>query len=678
MSDNELKAENRNLRKPGAGGDGLRPRGEGKKKVKGPRTSAGKTRWKWPLRLLVWATTAAIWALVAIAGMVAWFSMDLPDIEASLAAFRRPTVTVLAADGSVLATTGDLYDDAVALSDLPPMLPKAVIATEDRRFYDHFGIDLIGLARAALTNLRAGHIVQGGSTITQQVAKNLFLTSERTLKRKVQEVLVALWLERRFNKDQILAIYLNRVYLGSGAYGVSAASRRYFDRPVGRLGIYESAMLAGLLKAPSRYNPHNDPDLADKRTRQVLDNMVDAGVLSPEQARIATAQAAEDKFHAPKTVAPYFVDWVTDLLSGFAGSGDRDLTVMTTLDPATQRSAEQNVRALLEGSGRNLIISQAAVVVMTTDGAVRALVGGADHDKSQFNRAVQARRQPGSAFKPMLYLAALEAGFTPQTMVDDAPIDIGGWRPANYEKRFEGQVTLSYALAHSLNTASVRVAQRVGPERIIGTARRLGISGALPNDLSLALGTGEVSLVELTAAYAPFANGGFGVWPYAIAEIRDGDGAVIYQRSGSGPGRVVTAERVAAMNDMLSGVVREGTGKSAAIDRPVAGKTGTTQDFKDAWFVGYTADLVAGVWVGNDDGTLMKNVTGGGPPARLCAAVMTDANRGLPARYLPGYPPSAPVAQAPAATAPPAASAPGAVEEKGFWGNLMDRLTGRR
>jgi len=673
MADNELRAENRNLRKPASGGDGRRPRNPDK--ARNRHTPPGKKRRKWPLRLLIWATTAAVWGFVAVAAMVAWFSLDLPDIEASLAAFRRPTVTVLAADGSVLATTGDLYDSAVALSDLPPILPQAVIATEDRRFYDHFGIDLIGLARAAVANLRAGRVVQGGSTITQQVAKNLFLTSERTLKRKVQELLVALWLERRFDKDQILAIYLNRVYLGSGAYGVAAAARRYFDRPVGRLGVYESAMLAGLLKAPSRYNPHNDPDLADQRARQVLENMVNAGVLTADQARAAPGHASDDAVHVPTKVAPYFVDWVIDQVPGYAGSGDRDLTVVTTLDPAIQRSAEQHMRTLLQGPGRNLAISQGAVIVLSTDGAVRALVGGADYAKSQFNRAVQARRQPGSAFKPMLFLAALEAGYTTQTPVDDAPIDIRGWRPANFDGRYEGTVTLGHALAYSLNTAAVRVAQRVGPERIIATARRLGITGKLPNDLGIALGTGEVTLVELTAAYAPFANGGFGVWPHAIAEIRDGGGAVVYRRSGSGPGRLVSAERVAAMNDMLAGVVREGTGRSAALDRPAAGKTGTSQDFRDAWFVGYTADLVAGVWLGNDDGQLMKNVTGGGAPARLWAAVMGDAHRGLPARYLPGYPPPVPVAQAPV-TAPVAATPP--AEEKGFWETLMDRLGGRR
>lgn len=663
MADNELRADNRNLRSPPS--DGGR---------EGRRQATGKNRRRWWIRTLIWAATAAVWLLIAVGGVVVWFSLDLPDVEASLAAFRRPTITVLAADGSVLATTGDLYDEAVALSDLPPMLPRAVIATEDRRFYDHFGIDLIGLMRASIANVRAGRIVQGGSTITQQVAKNLFLTSERTLKRKVQEVLVALWLERRFSKDQILVIYLNRVYLGSGAYGVSAAARRYFDRPVGRLGIYESAMLAGLLKAPSRYNPHNDPKLADSRTRQVLENMVDAGVLTAAQAQAAPGRNGAERFRPPTTVAPYFVDWVIDQVPDFAGAGDRDLTVMTTLEPAMQRSAEQHVHALLDGPGRSLNISQGAVVVMSTDGAVRALVGGSDHAKSQFNRVVQARRQPGSAFKPLLFLAALEAGLTPQSIVDDAPIDIRGWRPENFDGRYEGQVTLSHALIRSLNTAAVRIAQRIGPDRVIATARRLGVTGKLPNDLGIALGTGEVSLVELTAAYVPFANGGMGVWPYAIAEIRDGNEAVLYRRSGSGPGHVVTPERVAAMNDMLSGVVRDGTGRSAALDRPSAGKTGTSQDFRDAWFIGYTADLAAGIWLGNDDGELMKNVTGGGPPARLWAAVMTDAHRGLPARALPSYAPP-PVARTPEQPPPTAA---GGVEEKGFWESLMDKLTGRR
>jgi penicillin-binding protein 1A len=585
---------------------------------------------------LKWGLTAAVWALVAALGLVAFYAYDLPDVDQAFRPTRPPTVTILAADGSELATVGDLYGQPVTLKELPAHLAHAVIATEDRRFRDHVGLDAIGLARAALANFRAGRVVQGGSTITQQVAKNLFLKPERTLKRKVQELLLALWLERKFSKEQILTVYLNRVYLGAGAYGVEAAAQRYFGRSARALTLYESAMIAGLLKAPSRYNPLHDPERAAARARQVLANMVDAGFVEPGQARAATARKSVVVAQKTRAQTRYLADWVVEQLSGFVAPADRDLKVVTTVDAKLQRLAEAKLARLIAEQGAKADVGDAALVAVAPDGAVRALVGGVDYGTSQFNRATQAWRQPGSAFKPFVYLAALEAGLAPESRFVDAPLSIQGWSPKNFDGKFRGSVTAAEALAQSINTVAVLVAERTGRERVIRVARRLGLDAELAATPSLALGTEEVTLLGLTAAFAPLANGGFGVWPYAIETIADSQGRVLYRREGSGPGRVVAAHHVATMNAMLSDAVAHGTGKAARLDRPVAGKTGTSQNFRDAWFVGYSADLVAGVWMGNDDGQPMKNVTGGGLPARLWRDFMAEAHAGLPPRPLPG------------------------------------------
>lgn len=610
--------------------------------------------------LVKWTMVAVVWGVVAVGGVAAFYAYDLPDVDTALEATRQPTVTFLAADGSTLATVGDVYGSLVRLADLPPALPQAVLATEDRRFYSHFGIDLIGLARATYVNLRAGRVVQGGSTITQQVAKNLFLTPERSLKRKAQEVLLALWLEHRFSKDQILTLYLNRVYLGAGTYGVDAASRRYFGHPARQLTTYESAMLAGLLKAPSRYNPANDPAKANERTAQILDNMIDAGYLTEAEA----ARAAKERHRTVATGGPrarYFLDWVLEQVSGFVAPGDRDLVVRTTLDPRLQELAERDVRDALDGPGRKLDVSQAALLAMAPDGAVRAMVGGRDYGDSQFNRATQALRQPGSAFKPIVYLAGLEAGLTPASRMVDAPVTIDGWSPHNFEGRYEGEMSLAAALAHSVNTVAVRVAQRAGPAAVVKVARRLGITSDLENSLGLALGTSELTVNELTSAFAVFANDGRGVWSYGIQEIRDSRGTVLYRRSGTGPGQVVPPAEVGEINRMLADVLSEGTGKAAALDRPAAGKTGTSQNFRDAWFVGYTANLVTGVWMGNDDGTPMRRVTGGGLPARTWQAFMAAAHQGVPVLPLPGDGPAVPEEPS----------------DGGFWSRLLSTLSGQ-
>jgi len=613
-------------------------------------------RRRWGRLAAKWILVSTIWLAVGVGGLVAWYAADLPEIDGALTVERRPVVTLLSADGSELAQRGELRGVPVSVGELPPALPHAVLAVEDRRFYGHFGVDILGLARAAYANLRAGAVVQGGSTITQQAAKNLFFTPDRTLKRKVQELLLAFWLERRFTKDQILGIYLNRVYLGAGTYGVDAAARRYFGRPAAEVTTYQAAMLAGLLKAPSRYNPVTNPDAAAARTRMVLRSMVAAGYLTTAQAGAAEADrgailAAVDR----RLRGRHFADWTIGQVEDFAAGG-RDVVVMTTLDPRLQRLAEEAVAWAMTEVGPNAGAGEAALVAMSPDGAVRAMVGGRDYAQSQFNRAVQARRQPGSAFKPVVYLAALEAGLTPDSLVTDGPITVGSWRPGNFDRTYRGPVTLRQALAESLNTAAVRLVQEAGPPRVVEAARRLGITAPLDPHPSLALGTGEVSLIELTAAYAVFASGGLGVWPYGIETVRDAEGELLYARAGSGPGPVVAAEDAAAITRMLAAAVTTGTGRAADFGRPAAGKTGTSQNFRDAWFVGYSADVVVGVWIGNDDGRAMHGVTGGGLPAQVWRRFMAGAHDGAPVHSLPGL-------------QPPASSEP---DGPGFFERLLD------
>ena len=594
-----------------------------------------------------------LWTLIVGGAIVGYFVLTLPDTGELTRAERRPSVTILAANGSLLTTYGDLFGQPLTLKEMSPYLPKAVIATEDRRFYSHFGVDPIGLARALFADIAARQFVQGGSTITQQLAKNLFLTPERSLSRKIQETLLALWLEHRFTKDQILEIYLNRVYLGAGTYGVDAAAHRYFNKSAKQTNIYESATIAGLLKAPTRFNPTRDREKAAARTAQVLTKMVEAGFVTAKEVSAAGKGGAS--LAAVASLRPgsrYFADWVAEQLGEFADSSKRDLTVVTTLDPRMQAEAEAAVADMIAREGSRMKVQQGALVAMSPDGAVRAMVGGRDYGESQFNRATQAQRQPGSAFKPFVYLAGLEAGLRSSDEFVDAPIRIGGWEPRDYTGRYQGEMTLSEGLAQSVNTIAVQVAQRAGIRNVISVAHRLGISSELPAEMSLALGTAEVNLLELVASYAPFANGGSGVWPHGIAEIRDSAGKVVFRRAGSGPGQVASPEFAAAISGMLSAVIDHGTGKSAVLPRPAAGKTGTTQDYRDAWFIGYTADLVAGVWLGNDDNSPMNKVTGGSLPAQAWRRFMLAATKPMPVRALPNstVPPVSVVAEAPART----------------------------
>ncbi|MGY9106366.1 MAG: transglycosylase domain-containing protein, partial [Alphaproteobacteria bacterium] len=552
--------------------------------------------------------------------------LSLPD-TASLenASQRKAGIHILARDGTLLARYGSVYGEPVSLKSLPPYFSRAILATEDRRFYDHLGVDVIGILRALVKNVFAGRIRQGGSTITQQLAKNLFLTQERTISRKIRETLLAFWLEHKFTKDQILTIYLNRVYLGAGVYGVDAAARAYFDKPARKLTVYQSAVIAGLLKAPTR-------------------NMVGAGWISENVARkqfqksVRTATRKRTRLNVR-----YFTDWIMGRISGLVGYITSDLIIRTTLDTTMQKHAERTIEtSLRRAKTRN--VSEAAFLSMTPNGAIQAMSGGADYGHSQFNRATQAQRQPGSAFKLFVYLAGVENGMRPKDRVHDSPVKVQGWTPRNYSRKHRGAITLREGAARSSNAVAVAVAEKVGRTKVLQAARRLGVTSKLGQDPSLALGAYEMSLIELVAAYAVIANGGHGVWPHGILEIRDSDDKILYRHANERSPRLVASRHVAEMNDLLHAVVAWGTGRSARFSRPMAGKTGTSQGNRDAWFIGYTRDLVGGVWMGNDNATPMKGVTGGSLPAIIWKKIMKEAHRKRPRRALPGVSSTLPAA----------------------------------
>jgi penicillin-binding protein 1A len=593
-------------------------------------------RQPWLYRGIRFSLLAAIWACIVLGLAVIYFIARVPDPVIASLDDRPPNVTVLAQDGTVLAERG-LRRGHVRLDVLPPYLVQAVLATEDRRFYSHFGIDPLGLVRASFRNATAGTVVEGGSTITQQLAKNLFLSPKRTVMRKLEEMVYAVWLEQRFSKNEILELYLNRVYFGGGTYGVEAASRRYFGKSSRFVTLPQAALLAGLLKAPSRYSPRRSVKLASDRVDEVLENMVEAGYLSPKHARSVSQQPLKLLAKGDDTGYPYPVDWVAELLPELVGENDSDLIVETTIDAGLQRVSQQALRRLLDEEGTARAAREGAVVVLDTMGGVKALVGGRSYSTSPFDRALKALRQPGSAFKPFVYLAALESGYSPKSVAYDGPTTVAGWSPHNYTGIYQGEISLRDALAQSVNTVAARLAAEVGPWRVVRVARRLGIQSKLHTRPSIALGTAEVSLLELVGAYAPFANGGQGVLPHIITRVRNGDGVVIYERQRSTTGQVVALHYVGAMNDMMHAAVTRGTGEKASLEgQMTGGKTGTTQSYRDAWFVGYTAHYVGGVWIGNDNSSRMRKVTGGTLPAELWHDIMTYAHRDKTPLPLPG------------------------------------------
>jgi len=588
-------------------------------------------------RLIYWGLVLTLWGVIAGIGTLVWIGIHLPPIQSLEIPKRPPSVLILGANGATLATRGDMGGAAVPLAELPNYVPKAFIAIEDRRFYSHHGIDPWGIFRAIVADLLHRGASQGGSTITQQLAKNLFLTQQRTVSRKLQEIVLALWLEHKFSKGQILELYLNRVYFGAGAYGVEAAAQRYFGKPARQLTLGEAALLAGLVQSPSRLAPSHNPDGAERRSRVVLADMVEQKLIGDEAARIALAHPARAVKPAGAGSANYVADWVMDAVDDLVGHFDDDIVVETTIDPALQNAAERALTDMLTQKGEKLAVGEGALVAMTPDGIVRALVGGRNYADSQFDRAIAAKRQPGSAFKPFVYLTALEHGLTPDTVREDAPVAVKGWKPENYEHEYFGPVTLTQALANSLNTVSVRLTLEFGPAAVTRTAYRLGITSALEPNASIALGTSEVSPLELVSAYAPFANGGFGVSPHVIERVRTSDGKVLYARSAQILGRIVDARYVAMMNSMLHETLVSGTARHA--DLPgwlAAGKTGTSQDFRDAWFVGYTSHLVAGIWLGNDDNSPTRRATGGGLPVEIWSRFMKVAHQGVAPVPLPG------------------------------------------
>ncbi|WP_425907132.1 transglycosylase domain-containing protein [Nitrobacter sp. TKz-YC02] len=608
-----------------------RPPGEGGRRAK-KRTRARLSR------LFYWGAVLALWAVIAVVGLLIYIGAHLPPIQSLEIPKRPPTIQVVAADGSMLATRGEMAGNNVLLKDVPSYLPNAFIAIEDRRFYSHYGVDPIGILRAAVANVLHFGVSQGGSTLTQQLAKNLFLTQERTLERKLQEVELALWLERKHTKAQILELYLNRVYFGSGAYGVEAAAQKYFGKPAKNVTLAEAAMLAGLVKSPSRLAPDRNPEGAEARAKIVLAAMADAHLITAQQAHASAAQPSYAVKPASAGTTNYVADWVGDVLDDLVGQVDQNIVVETTIDPKLQSVAEAALIDELAAKSVKFNVSQGALVAMTPDGAVRAMVGGRNYADSQFNRATMAKRQPGSAFKPFVYLAAIEAGLTPETIRQDAPLDVKGWRPENYSHEYFGAVTLTQALAMSLNTVAVRLGLEVGAAKVVRTAHRLGITSKLETNASIALGTSEVSPLELVGAYAPFANGGYAASPHVVERIRTVDGnKLLYARGKEAPDRVIDPRGVAMMNTMMEQTLISGTARKAEIPGwTAAGKTGTSQDFRDAWFIGYTARLVTGIWLGNDDNTPTRKATGGGLPVEVWTRFMRAAHQGVRPEPIPG------------------------------------------
>ena len=587
--------------------------------------------------VLSWIMTLGLWGTLVAVAVVGYAFLSLDKQGLFKIPEREPGMIVLADDGNVLAERGSFFGDEVRLDELPAYVPQAVIAIEDRRFYQHFGVDFVGLLRAGFANLHAGRIVEGGSTITQQLAKNLFLQPDRTIERKFQEAILAFWLESKFSKDEILQLYLNRVYYGAGAVGIERASQRFFARSARDINLAQAAILAAVLKAPSAYNPVTHPERATPRARLVINGMVDAGFITRGEADRAATLKTTVKVSNYLPATQYIVDYVSEQLTDLVGKVDQSIVVETTIDRKLQTAAERSVRRHLEREGAKLNVSQAAAVTMDGLGAIKAMVGGRSYVKSQFNRAVKAKRQPGSAFKAFVYLTAVEQGATPDSIEIDEPVQIGGWSPENYRRQYLGPVSLTRALALSLNTVAAKVAQAAGPQNVAATAKRLGILSPLQANASIALGTSEVTLLELAGAHVPFANGGFAVIPHVVSRITTRDGKVLYERHGGGLGKVIGTLELGAMNTMLREVVANGTGRRAALpDHDVAGKTGTSQDYRDAWYIGYSAQYLTGVWVGNDDNSPTKKVTGGSIPAAIWVDIMGPLHVNLPSVPLPG------------------------------------------
>jgi penicillin-binding protein 1A len=625
-----------------SGGSGPGGRNGGRPKPARSRTQA----------IVYWSAVTAVWGLIFVVGFLAVFATGLPDTSKLYQVQRTPSISYLDRSGALVAVRGSQFAPPVNLDELPPYVPDAFIAIEDRRFYHHFGFDPIGMVRMVFVDIRAHRFAQGASTITQQLARNLFLSPDQTIRRKAQELILAVWLEMKFSKKEILSLYLNRVYFGAGAYGIEAASQRYFDKPASKLTVGEAALLAGLMKGPARYSPISDTARAERRATIVLDEMVSTHAITPAQRDAAFAQPVRVSRTLSSQRAQYFVDWVDSEVRSIVGQTkdnplQSDLVVETTLDLPIQTSAEVAARDAIAVEAKARGVQQAALVALDGEGRVRAYVGGVDYADSQFDRASGARRQAGSSFKPFVYLTAMENGRRPDTPVVDEPITIGNWQPKNFEKTFMGPITLQIALAHSINTVAARLANEVGTGNVARTAHRLGITSPIQTDPSMALGAVEVSPLEMAQAYDAFANGGMGVKAYGIERIRTADGKVLYDHNVDKPARpqVIGSPALQYMNQMLREVLVSGTGAGARVPGyDLAGKTGTTSDYRDAWFVGYTGGFVTAVWTGRDDNTPMRGVTGGSVPAHIWKTFMSQALPRLKVQPIPGgqAPPTTP------------------------------------
>jgi penicillin-binding protein 1A len=597
-------------------------------------------------------------ATLGTAGMLLMLALAIPAFRETSDEdwLKKSELAVAFLDryGNEIGNRGIKHNDSVLLEEMPDHLIKAVLATEDRRFYDHFGIDYFGTFRALMTNAKAGGVVQGGSTITQQLAKNLFLSNERTIERKINEAFLAVWLETRLSKNEILKLYLDRAYLGGGAFGVDGAAEYYFGKSVRDVTLPEAAMLAGLFKAPSRVSPLANLPAARARANVVLDNLVDAGFMTEGQVYGARRNPATPIDRREEDSPNYYLDWAFDemrkLVDSFPKSlNERFFVVRTSLDPNLQHYAEREVESALRQYGHDYGASQSAVVIADLDGAVRAMVGGRDYGASQFNRAVDAMRQPGSSFKPYVYATALANGFTPQSIVVDSPVCIGNWCPHNYSGGYSGSITLTQAITNSINVIPVKLSialgdgnPKLGRAKIVQTARNFGIWTPLPDTPSLPIGADEVNVLEHAVAYATFPNLGKAVAPHAALEVRTGAGELIWRfdRDGKRPEQVISAQVALEMVAMMNSVVQNGTGRRAQLDGiQVAGKTGTTNSWRDAWFVGYTGNFAGAVWMGNDDYTPTKRMTGGTVPAMVWHNIMAYAHQGVELRPLPGLPP---------------------------------------
>ena len=599
---------------------------KGKPKAFKKKKKSAKINYK---KLFVALISVAIFTIIVLFMFMAYLLKDLPDIEEMAIKDVRPQVTIYDSNNVILAKYGDFRGETLSYSHIPINMINAVIASEDRRFFDHNGIDIIGIARAHWVNLRAGRVIQGGSTITQQLAKIIYLSPERKFKRKFQEIIIAFELERKFNKEQLLTLYLNRVYLGKGNYGIDAAAKYYFGKHGSDLNLFESAILAGMLKAPSRYSPANNPHLAISRARQVLQLMENEKYVKPGVVNHLKPPAILERGIGRGALKnPYFADYVLGEVPDFIDVSLQDINIYTTLNIKAQSSLEESIAHFAKVGQTQYNASQAAGIAIQTDGAIKAMVGGLSYAESQFNRATSAKRQPGSAFKFFIYLAALQNGINLWDIYTDEPISLPQgkslplWKPRNFDRYYRGEMSVEDAFSYSINTVAVKLSEQIGISNVIALAKQLGVTSHIPRLSSIALGTSELTLLELTQSYGHIASDGASLKPYSITKITDANGDIIYEHTLVQPKQIIDSQSVSKMKHLLVSVVENGNGKNARLgDVKVYGKTGTSQDFRDAWFIGFTDDgqgkLVTGIWMGNDDNRPTKSLVGGNLPSKI-------------------------------------------------------------